>query len=1104
MLAGVLCLVAGSVTVHAQSPRALRFENLSDRYTGAPSSVVTAIVQDKQGFIWIGAQYGAYRHDGHRSVIYQHDPADPHSLPGNYVMSMFRDKHDRLWLGTNNGLALYDPEIDGFDTYRAGPDPSEGKDGTSASDVVARDSITGIVDDGAEGLWLGSRQGLQHFDPAGGRFERYLHDASDPGSLGSDRIDAIVRDAKGGVWAGVWGAGIDYLAPGGKHFEHFRLDDPGHPDAKFNSVTALLIDSGQRLWIGSETGVQLWQPGSAWNTRESLPAPAGHDEFWVFGIYQDPHGTMWLATQPTGLLQWDSGTHSFISYIHQPADQHSLSSNRIYSVLVDRSDTLWVGSRDQGIGRADLASDGFARFMPEADAPNSPDALNAFSMGNVVDSMSPAGGSRVWLGGPGGLRLYDTATRHIVKSYRHEPGKSGTLSSNYVVGLWQQTDGPLWVATSEGLNRLDSPDGAFHEIHFPQKEVNAIRQITPARGGALWMGTDAGVVHYDPASGASRIIPFSSTPVSGSGNDSVGILLEDRRGRLWVGDPHGLGVDVLDPASGKFVNYRHDDRVPDSMPNDFVRCLYEDKDGGIWIGTLEGLIQVVEGSDGRLRFRAVGDKRLASVYIESIETDNSGMLWAAGAIGTGEAALISIDPVGGNAKYYLASDGINGGDFYDGATMRGADGTLYFGSMQGFTSVRAQDVRINSIPPEVKVVDLTVSSRSLSKLPRPQHLELEGTVNDPKRLTLPWDEATFSVEFTATHYADPERNRYMYRLDGFDSGWIAADAAHRVATYTNLAPGSYLFHVKAANKNGVWGEPGLQMQVVVPPPFWATWWFRLLVAAVAVGTLALIYRARIAQLNRRQLELELLVRERTGELARKNAALSEAYGALENLSVTDPLTGLGNRRFLEQKLPGDLLLTLRRYETAGAETPPNAAILFFLVDLDHFKQVNDRQGHAAGDQVLVEVARRLQDVFRDSDYLVRWGGEEFLAVVRDTDVAQASHLAERVRTMIGDTDITLDDGNTIRQTCSIGYASFPFSPIQPRLLSWQQVVKLADLGLYAAKRSGRAAWVGLTCGAIQVRAEQVDQMLQTPDVALQAGTLKLHASVAQEDLVRNW
>ncbi|MES2262851.1 MAG: diguanylate cyclase [Pseudomonadota bacterium] len=202
------------------------------------------------------------------------------------------------------------------------------------------------------------------------------------------------------------------------------------------------------------------------------------------------------------------------------------------------------------------------------------------------------------------------------------------------------------------------------------------------------------------------------------------------------------------------------------------------------------------------------------------------------------------------------------------------------------------------------------------------------------------------------------------------------------------------------------------------------------------------------------------------QLLEKNLELEQAYKALEQVSLTDQLTGLRNRRFFLQHVDADVAMSLRRHEApavadSGTVATPDRDLVFFMVDLDHFKEVNDRYGHAAGDAVLVQMQERLREVFRESDYLVRWGGEEFLVLARATHRGQAKTMAERIRSAVAHRDFTLPDGTSLTKTCSIGFACFPFLPSQPRLLSWPQVVELADQGLYIAKHSGRNAWAAL-------------------------------------------
>jgi diguanylate cyclase (GGDEF)-like protein len=242
------------------------------------------------------------------------------------------------------------------------------------------------------------------------------------------------------------------------------------------------------------------------------------------------------------------------------------------------------------------------------------------------------------------------------------------------------------------------------------------------------------------------------------------------------------------------------------------------------------------------------------------------------------------------------------------------------------------------------------------------------------------------------------------------------------------------------------------------PAWYETWWFRALLAALLIFAAYLAHRVRTAVLLRRQRELEAVVDDRTHELSEANAKLQE-------LSLSDPLTGLRNRRFLAQHLQADIVRTLRRYDDWRAnpvgDPPQNADILFFLIDLDHFKVVNDRYGHNAGDLVLVQMRERLQEVFRESDFVVRWGGDEFLTVSRDSGRSEAGAIAERIRDAVASRAFTLSSEQSISASVSVGFAAFPFVPSAPSTVSWYQVVGLADHALYMAKKAGRNTWFGL-------------------------------------------
>ena len=235
------------------------------------------------------------------------------------------------------------------------------------------------------------------------------------------------------------------------------------------------------------------------------------------------------------------------------------------------------------------------------------------------------------------------------------------------------------------------------------------------------------------------------------------------------------------------------------------------------------------------------------------------------------------------------------------------------------------------------------------------------------------------------------------------------------------------------------------------------------------------------------------------QLLEKNLELEQAYQALEEVSLTDQLTGLRNRRFFLQHVDADVGMSLRRYDDPlrqGIErdTAPGKDLVFFMVDLDHFKEVNDRHGHAGGDAVLIQMQERLREVFRESDYLIRWGGEEFLVLARATHRDDAKLVAERVRHAVADREFVLPDGVRLHKTCSIGFACFPFLPSEPRMLSWSEVVELADQGLYLAKRSGRNAWAALY-STEQTRADGLfPRLMHHLDEALASGEVTLVSS----------
>lgn len=810
------------------------FEKLSD--ISDTDLTAYSVIQDRQGFIWIGTAAGVFRHDGYDFTRYQNKPDNPVNLQGP-VYNLLEDKQGRIWICTNNGIAQLDPKTNSFNRPAFGTQ-------TNFSQVARQ-----AINDQQGGIWLATQGGLKYFNPDSGYIQEFRHDPTRSDSIATDNIQALTLDDKGGLWIATWPGGLDYLASGAAAFVHYRLDTPAQPDPSLNNVRALHFDHQHRLWIGSEAGIFVWQQGTDWSQRKHLDTPSGVDGFSVNHIYQDKRETIWVASVGQGLLRWDREKNQFIGYTHRTENPYSLPGNYISTVFMDRSDTLWVGADSNGLSRANLGLRGVEQIFPRDLAMSSPE------QSNQVSSIASDADDRLWLGSSIGLTLIDTATRKVVRSVLADSRQSGSLNGSTIYSLYKAKNGPLWVGSSAGLNRLDQADGAFRAVRFDDVASNMVSHIAPGRDGILWLATGSGLIRYSPGTGAIR--RFSRDPANPHSISSPYVSFEDSAGRVWAaGANNGGGLDALDQASGRFSHYLHDPANKTSLSDDHVYCLIEDKHGVLWVGTDKGLNRIVFKPDDSVEFRPYPKSNFANDRISAIESDSAGQLWIVASSG-----LYKFDPLTGNVTDFSLRKHFS--DAADRSSVRDNKGILYFGSGKGVVVVDPEAIRIETFAPRVAITDISVLNHSLREATYPEGVALSGTISEPKALTLRWRDNIFSLEFSALHYANPALNRYAYRMDGFDKDWVYVDARHRNATYTNLDPGSYVFHVKASNNAGDWRE--ISLPVTVTPPFWASWWFRMLLAAGITVLAVMVYRWRIRQFNRNEIRLENLVAQRSIE-----------------------------------------------------------------------------------------------------------------------------------------------------------------------------------------------------------------------------------------------
>ena len=1081
--------------LHAHKPF-FNFTNVSTEQ-GLGTPYVIKVLQDKQGFIWVGTQLGLYRYDGYEFKKYHHDPDDATSLAHNYVNTLFVDSAGGLWVGTNGGvLHQYQSMSDNFTRFPF----DKHYPNTSRSNSV----IMSIAQGDDNSLWVATLGGgLSQFDLASKQFIKNVsHNPQDDNSLSDDRVYVVLQATDGLVWMGTRDGGLNAFNPVTGEFKHYRHHPSKPQSLSHNKVYTLLEDSKGTLWVGTRGGgLNRFNPTDESFTRfqhhpDSLNSLSSNR---VMAIVEDNAGTLWVGTYGNGLNRYNPDTQSFSRYIHDPLNKKSLANNGVFSITQDQSGNLWLGTFGGGLSYFNPDSQ---RFGLNRHQPGNPNSLSNADIRAIYKDKSGI----LWVGSTVGLDRYDevkdqwlhyqtgnkerTEPEPEFKSdLKSEPGyhqslSALTLSDNDVLAIFEDSFGVLWVGTGNGgLNRvkrvgengepLKPKDYRF--VHYEKLLNNPnslsddfVKVIHEDSAKQLWVGTENGLNRFNRAqNNFTRFTHDKDKPDSLSDN-IIYSLFTDNQGRLWVGTENGgLNLFVEDktdknnyaePSQQGFVRFQHQSDDDNSLSDNTIFSIAQDSKGLLWLGTFGGLNRFNSETQTATHFRVKDG--LITDLVMNVMIDKADNIW-----------------LGGNGIALLRSEVINQqeelnitkhiGAEADCATNQGAsfqaqNGRLYWGELSQYCAFYPEQAIKASQPPMMAFTDFKLLNKSVVVSQKDKPSPLLQAINQTPAITLNHKQNIFSFEFSALHFANPKANQYQYKLEGFNNDWIETDWKNRRATYTNLAAGNYTFKVKASNNEGLWNEQGRSIELTILPPPWKTWWAYSIYGLMLLGLVWYFIRSQRQQViieRKMNRQLEDIVSVRTGELGQKNKALNEALENLEKVSLTDQLTGANNRRFLSKFIVYELAKLKREHFDTQLDSPSNLG--FIMLDIDDFKSVNDTHGHDAGDQVLIQLVEVITRTCREADWVVRWGGEEFVVVAKFSNRDELHSLAERIRNNIAETEFNLGNDQTIQRTVSMGIASYPFLKKQFDALSWEQTLSLADLALYAAKDSGRNAWISL-------------------------------------------
>ncbi len=836
------------------------FETL-DMDEGLSSNRVTCFIQDNDGFLWIGTQDGLNLYNGYTfQQFVASSEQDKPDIIDNHILSLREDEDGQLWIGTANGLTRMNKL--GTSSVHYDTDPND-------TTTISSHYITSILCTGDGTVWIGSGWGLNRYNKETDSFTRYTRDPLSPDNEDNNRIFDIIEDSNAMLWLATDG-GLVRFNPETETSTAFTHDQDDPSSIVSNHVRTLAEDKNNHIWVGTTSGLDRFDPDTHVFThfRADPADPEKLSHNTINKLYLTDEGHLWIATQ-WGLNVYDPEDKAFHSYFKDKNDPKSLCGNHITAIYQSRAGVLWIGTQREGISKYVPMKQAFRFYQLEQDNQDIDSNIEALC---VDDS------THLWLGTFSGLYYYDLE-HETFQCYNGPPVVRNELHGNFVSSIRKDQNNRLWVGTFHqgniGINCYDPRTRQFTYYHYHEKDSttlssNDILFINTDHEGRIWVSTQGyGVNRYNPGSDTfTRYISDYSSENKLGGN-WVQHIYCDPAGYLWFATDFGLSRFIYE--TGKFENFRHHDGQPETLSSSRVTTVYRDTRGVLWVGTENGLNKMTDPSGTFESYNI--ENGLSSSYITGIVEDKDGDLWLAT-----DNGLTLFDPKSERFRAFDERDGLWIMAFNLNENAKLPSGELVFGGLDGFIRFNPQDLKKQTLPPQVVITDFKKLNTSLYSAKQLVHLDT---------IELNYNNDFIELEFAVLDFYKPERNRYAFKLEGFDKDWRYS-GNRRFVNYTNLAHGKYSFTVRGANSFGVWGS-GESINIIVHPPIWATWWFRIFAVCAVLGSVFGVFKWRMDAHERRRQQLEQKVNERTQELQNKTMELVESRERYQRLFDEAPV-----------------------------------------------------------------------------------------------------------------------------------------------------------------------------------------------------------------------
>jgi ligand-binding sensor domain-containing protein/signal transduction histidine kinase len=831
----LLFFITISFTVKAQ-PNYLQFDVLNN---GLSTNIVNAIYQDSKGWMWFSTSQGLNKYDGISINIYKSNQEDSTNLVGNLVRVIYEDKEGQLWVGTEaGGLNKFNRETEKFTCYFEYD--SQNKKIFYSANTIAESK------DGD--LWVGTNMGLKKLNRSTQKFYSYTNNVYKPNSLCDNFIKKIFFDRAGNLWVGTRN-GLDLYNPRAHYFEHipvFKKDDLD------KSVCEIFEDNEGKIWVGTYAkGIFVIDPLSK-TFQQVIPDNENEFSLTVRAILQDMNGDYWIGTRG-GLYIYSNKNKRFSRFEHDEKNPLSLCHNSVLSLYQDNKNDIWVGTRG-GISYLINEKQVFRHYSAFSND-------NSFLNNSDVYSFWSGPDKNIWIGTAfGGINILDRKkqTFRYITSNRHV---TNSLSINSIKPIIDDGKGNLWIGTYlGGINVYNLQTGNItrylNNPNDPGSIIdNRVWAICRDSKGLIWIGTGQGVDRYDAEK--KKFIHYQSTFT----NKQVDWIKEDSNNNLWI----GTNPDI-------FIYNSKANSVRKITVNAGARAFFEDHNNRIWLATSTKGILLLDKNTGSVKKYYDEQTGIASNSTFSIIEDNQNTLW----IGTANG-LSRFFPDQEKFRNFFSEDGTQITHYNSGACYKLTSGELLFGGFNGFVLFDPEKIRDNVFLPPVVLTNFKILNKNVPVGTKDSPLKKH--ISETQSIVLKHNQNFITIQYVALNYCSPNKNRYAYKMEGIDKDWNYV-GDKREASYTNLEPGTYKFSVKAANNDNQWNEVGTSLKIVIVPPFYKTWLFKIFSILLLFGFGFLLVYNRIQTIKKTNIILERLVNKKTHDLQQLTIELEESQSEI--------------------------------------------------------------------------------------------------------------------------------------------------------------------------------------------------------------------------------